>query len=162
MNYKLNEHLRKELKKPLGQIIERTKAFQGAFLVVGDAGLSNALEDKKEPWIGIYDNLIKRKPSGDETRKIILEWNAKKVLLENPAGTITEKAMKEIKKTLQSNEKTKIEVKGEEDLLVLPCLVFAPIDTNVYYGQPGEGMVLVKANQKNKEKARKMLEEMRQ
>lgn len=162
MNYALNNRLRKELKKPFGYLIQREEAFRGECIVVGDACLSQALEDGKQPVLGVYDNLVKRKPSGQEERERIQAWQARKETVRNPAGTITEEAVEKIRQAIRTKQKTKLEVRGEEDLLVLPCLVHTELDSNVYYGQPGEGIVLVKADEKNKEKAKKILEEMRE
>ena len=162
MRYELNERLRKELKAPLGPIVPREEAFQERCVIVGDSCLSQALEDGKNPHVGIYDNFIKREPTSVEVRDIIGAWNARKVSIDNSAGGITEEAFETVKSALENSGKTKIEIKGEEDLLVLPCLLFAKEGTYVYYGQPGEGIVLLGATEKNKRKAEKILEEMRQ
>ncbi|MCD4740214.1 DUF359 domain-containing protein [archaeon] len=159
MKYTLNERLRKELKNPIGPLVQE---IQNNSIIVGDQCLTNALQNNKKPLLGIYDNLIKRKPTEKNQKKTIKEWTAKKITLDNPAGTITEKAITEIKKAIEKQEQTKIEINGEEDLLVIPCIIHAKQNTNIYYGQPNEGIVLVKATQQNKQKANKMLEEMRQ
>jgi uncharacterized protein (UPF0218 family) len=38
-------------------------------------------------------------------------------------------------------------VDGEEDLAVLPCLLNSPKDAFILYGQPNEGVVLVKVDE---------------
>ena len=49
----------------------------------------------------------------------------------------------------------RIIVQGEEDLLVLPVVLFAPANSVVLYGQPNEGLVIVKISEgiRNKVKA---------
>jgi len=41
-------------------------------------------------------------------------------------------------------------IDGEEDLLVLPVVQYAPIGSVVYYGQPGEGLVKVVVTKEKK------------
>jgi len=48
-------------------------------------------------------------------------------------------------------------VNGEEDLAVIPCVLMAPNDSIILYGQPGEGIVVVEAD-KLKETAKRMLD----
>lgn len=158
MKYELTPELRKKLKQPMG---EKTSHFEKPFIAVGDICLSNALEHN-EPMLGIYDNIVQRKPSTDQIKQKINTWKAKKQTVENPPGTISTQAINAIKQALSNKEKTKIEINGEEDLLVLPCMIYAQEGVNIYYGQPNESMVVVKTNQKNKEKAKKILEEMKQ
>ena len=47
-------------------------------------------------------------------------------------------------------------VKGEEDLAVLPCLLIAPEDAVILYGQPNEGLVFVNVSE-GKDKANKLM-----
>jgi len=53
-----------------------------------------------------------------------------------------------------------VHIKGEEDLLTLPAVLFAPLDSVVCYGQPGKGMVLVKVTEEKKRGALKIAEKM--
>ena len=56
-------------------------------------------------------------------------------------------AVRQIEKHLKTGNPVIIEVKGEEDLAVLPCILNAPKDTFILYGQPKEGVVLVCVNE---------------
>ena len=47
--------------------------------------------------------------------------------------------------TQKDKIKRQIIVKGEEDLAVLPCILIAPQETIILYGQPNEGLVYLKA-----------------
>jgi uncharacterized protein (UPF0218 family) len=51
----------------------------------------------------------------------------------------------------------RILVTGEEDLLALPLFVIVPNGSVVLYGQPLEGMVIVRINEKIRRKAQEML-----
>ena len=79
---------------------------------------------------------------------------------DNPAGTITENLWETIEEaislTLKDSENRIIVVKGEEDLAVLPCLLVAPENAVVLYGQPNEGLVFVNVFE-GKDKATKLM-----
>lgn len=48
-------------------------------------------------------------------------------------------------------------IDGEEDLLVLPAIIYAPLGARVYYGQPGEGLVEVVVTHRKKRQALALL-----
>jgi uncharacterized protein (UPF0218 family) len=52
-----------------------------------------------------------------------------------------------------------LHVEGEEDLAAVPAVIVAPAGASVVYGQPGEGMVLVDADEVRDE-ARDLLRRM--
>lgn len=80
--------------------------------------------------------------------------------MDNPAGTITDDLWETISKALElsnNGECYVIEVKGEEDLAVLPCILMANPETTILYGQPNEGLVLLKVSDM-KNKAQKLID----
>ena len=68
----------------------------------------------------------------------------------NPQGTITKEAISAIKDALEKNEHTHIVIDGEEDLLTLIAVYYAPENSFVVYGQPYSGIVVVKVTQQKK------------
>ena len=103
------------------------------FLIsVGDQTTKNLVDNDLIPDLGIIDNRIQRK---DHNHDIIRTENILEA--DNPAGTITENL-------------------GEEDLAVLPCLLVAPEDAVILYGQPNEGLVFVNVSD-GKDKAAKLM-----
>ena len=54
----------------------------------------------------------------------------------------------------------RISVNGEEDLLVIPVCVYAPENAIVMYGQPNEGLVIVKITPEIRNKTQKLLDSM--
>jgi uncharacterized protein (UPF0218 family) len=56
--------------------------------------------------------------------------------------------------------KGKIIVEGEEDLAALPALMLAPEGALVLYGQPGEGIVAVRAGRESASRAREIYSRM--
>ena len=55
-----------------------------------------------------------------------------------------------MKDLCQRSDATAIIVEGEEDLLTLPVIKFAPLGALVVYGQPYVGMVLVMVTERTK------------
>ena len=54
----------------------------------------------------------------------------------------------------------RITVVGEEDLLVIPVCIYAPENAIVMYGQPNEGLVIVKIDDKIRNKTQLLLDSM--
>jgi GTP-dependent dephospho-CoA kinase len=62
--------------------------------------------------------------------------------VENPAGGITEEAMRIVREAMIHDEALVI-VNGEEDLLAIPAILESPNHALVVYGQPLQGVVVV-------------------
>ena len=58
------------------------------------------------------------------------------------------------------NSTVRIMVHGEEDLLVIPVCIYAPENAVVFYGQPNEGLVIVKVTSDIRNKTQKLLDLM--
>ncbi len=84
----------------------------------------------------------------------------KKFYVENPQGTITKQAIATVKEALESKDPAQIIVDGEEDLLTLIAVLYAPEKAIVVYGQPCEGIVIVKVTSKKKFEASNLLKAM--
>ena len=146
--FRLDENLIGEFKAPLGKLYVNFEDAipmikEASFLIsVGDQTTKNLVDNDLIPNLGIIDNRIQRK---DHNYGIIRTENI--LNAENPAGTITENLWETIDEAislaLEDNENRIIVVKGEEDLAVLPCLLIAPEDAVILYGQPNEGLVFV-------------------
>ena len=146
--FRLDENLIGEFKAPLGKLYADFEDAipmikEANFLIsVGDQTTKNLVDNDLIPDLGIIDNRIQRK---DHNYDIIRTENI--LDADNPAGTITENLWETIDEaislTLDDDENRIIVVKGEEDLAVLPCLLIAPEDAVILYGQPNEGLVFV-------------------
>jgi len=84
----------------------------------------------------------------------------KTIHIKNPPGTITREALEAIQEAIKSKCSVKIIVEGEEDLLTLIAVLYAPENSLVVYGQPHEGIVMVKATQEKKEEVAEILKAM--
>ena len=155
LDAELNKDLISELKKPLGMLypnfedaIDKIKSAK-YLISVGDETYKNLIQNKLYPNIGIIDNLIQRK---NHNHDLIQTDNILEAI--NPPGTITETLWETIElamKLAENGENQLIVVDGEEDLAVLPCILIASEEAIVLYGQPNEGLVLLKVSDvKNK------------
>lgn len=72
----------------------------------------------------------------------------------NPAGTITQIAVSRLKHALKrylyEKKTTRLILEGEEDLIALPAILLAPLDSFVLYGQYNLGVVAVHVDEKIK------------
>lgn len=143
----LNKDTIAELKIPLGTLypefedaLDEIRAAK--FLIsAGDETFKNLITNDIIPDVGIIDNLIQRK---NHNYNLLAIENIVKAI--NPPGTITQNLWETIEKSIELAEKGDnqlIVVDGEEDLAVLPCIILAPDDTIVLYGQPNEGLVVL-------------------
>jgi len=169
VKYDLTPELRVKLKQPLGTLIrgsftETTNRFSGMvnmenpaiIIAVGDTVSENLAKNHILVRLSIIDNKCMRKnvqpkPLGTE----------KTFHVRNPQGTITEEAIAAIQEALQGSQPTKIVVEGEEDLLTLIAIMNAPQDSFVLYGQPHEGIVVVKVTQDKKTEISELLKAMK-
>jgi uncharacterized protein (UPF0218 family) len=75
----------------------------------------------------------------------------------NPAGIISDKAIKVLQKALEATSPIRVKVQGEEDLLALPLFAMAPKGSVVLYGQPLEGIVLVNITEEKQNQAKEVM-----
>jgi uncharacterized protein (UPF0218 family) len=163
---KLPENLRGELKIPLGHLLlenEATKenvkkhlANNPFIITVGDKTTEKMIEFGIIPSLQIIDGKEKRLK-----RNIASENTVSTVLTcKNPAAEITPESITTIKRAFTFSPPVRIKVKGEEDLLVLPVCIYAPENSVVLYGQPNEGLVIVKITPEIRNKTQKLFQLM--
>ena len=161
----LPENLRDKLKKPLGVLLKDSDITKesilkniplGSFVIsVGDATTEKLIKYGIIPSLQIVDGVEKR------VKREIPSGNIKTTLnCNNPPAEITIESVKTIKKAFQSTKPVRITVNGEEDLLVLPVVVYAPENSVVLYGQPNEGLVIVSINAEMRNKAQSVMDSM--
>ncbi len=154
--YTPSEKDREKLKEPRGPVYEEEELIEelrerdfSRLIAVGDRVSQDIAESDIEAELSIVDGSIQREEVGEEHFEDI---EAERTFeTENPAGQISEEAWKTVRKASALRCSAMIEVEGEEDLLAIPSLMFAPEDALVVYGQPGEGAVLMEANEENRE-----------
>src|SRR6185503_7386121 len=151
------------LKTPFGKLIQDrdvTKArilsaVKGAkkVVTVGDATTERLISFGIIPDVAVIDGKERRSATDRQFR-----YQAKEFKCVNPPGTITREALDVLKQAIKETRPARVRVDGEEDLLALPLFRFAPIGSVVLYGQPLEGLVVVKITRSKQEEAKALME----
>ncbi len=163
----LPNSLRPHLVKPFGHIITGNdanlriaaqKAVQHLTsqknplcITIGDIVTTSLREVGHRPTMAIIDYRSKRKTIGTRPR----------IDTVNSPGSIDYRAVNVMSRSLRttSTEQVTIIVNGEEDLLVLPAVMLAPLNAVVLYGQPNIGIVAVPVTERKKQQVRRILEQ---
>lgn len=167
--YSVTPELRVKLKEPfgtliqgsfaetmdkLGDIVKREKPPK--VVSVGDTVSRNLHAHEINPQLSITDNKCMRKKAKPKV------FESKNVVhVRNPQGIITQEAVAVIREALESDEYVHIIVDGEEDLLTLVAVLYAPEKSLVVYGQPCEGIVVVKVTPERKAATMEILKMMK-
>lgn len=157
--------LRQNLKKPFGEIIKNTddlSFLNNKFVIaVGDIVTASLIQKGITPNISFFDLKTKRQDITD--KNVLNSLPVPETTLANKQGTINSKTsmfiLDAIYRSVKTNAKIAIKITGEEDLIALPSILFAPLNSYVIYGRRGYGMYKVVVTEKNKEEIkRKYLE----
>jgi uncharacterized protein (UPF0218 family) len=182
--YILPDSLRSQLAEPMGQlytfiddvpperrILPLLQQQNSLVVTVGDVVTDSLFSVHFYPNIAIIDNKTLR----GEYKSNNLS-NLETFYVRNPPATITHSAWNMIHNLYKSfkednirekmdlshhsnKENTKIVViDGEEDLLVIPCIMVAPIGSLILYGQPKQGIVIINVNKSVKETIANLLQ----
>jgi hypothetical protein len=167
--YTLTPQLRIKLKEPFGSLIQGTpkqtmtkmmklveKEKPLKIISVGDIVSSNLHKHSINPQLTIIDNISMREQKMPQEAEV-----EKTVYIDNPQATITQEAVAAVMEALEGDQHTHIVVKGEEDLLTLIAVLYAPINAFVVYGQPNLGIVVVKVTPQKKAQAQEFLNAMK-
>jgi len=162
---KLPDSLRDQMKIPLGILIPENQTSKdeiqkhltdNSYLItVGDRTTEKMINFDLIPSLQIIDGQEKR-----EKREPPKLENATELTVDNPAAEITSQSISVIKRAFTMQSPVRIFVNGEEDLLVLPVCIHAPENAVVMYGQPHEGLVIVKITTEIRNKAQSLLDLM--
>ena len=163
---KLPDSLREQFKTPLGDLIPESQANksniqkhlpENSYLItVGDRTTEKMIDFGLIPSLQIIDNQekrVKREPAKNNNAYTEL-------ICDNPAAEITPQSIDSIKKAFVSKTPVRLTVRGEEDLLVIPVCIHAPENSIVMYGQPNEGLVIVKVTPEIRNKTQRLLDLM--
>jgi uncharacterized protein (UPF0218 family) len=141
-------------------------------IAVGDIIYTSLIQVGLVPDIGVIDYKSRRVRIGAisnikyQISKLQIK-NQKEII--NKPGTISKDAVEPIKKAIdiqishpEGVKPQLIIIEGEEDLLALPAILFAPLRSVVLYGQMDLGVVMVEVDEKIKNKVRNIVKEFRQ
>jgi len=132
----------------------RAELDRSSFVItVGDRITERIWELGRIPDVQVVDGRERRV----ERRIPEVKYNSL-IRVRNPAGTITSEALDGIARAFRSREMpVRVFVDGEEDLLAIPAVAEGPLGADLYYGQPLEGVVLVKLDEAAKDRNRAIL-----
>lgn len=163
--YALLPNRRQKLRRPLGLVFKGDKnnyseavfmaykhiktAGEGPIVTVGDIVYLSFLKIGIIPTLAVVDNKNYRK-----FLKYTYKFNDCAI---NSAGHICKMAVTKISRLLKKissnlNADLLLKIKGEEDLLVIPCVLLSPIGGYVVYGQANKGVIVIKVTLNRKEK----------
>jgi uncharacterized protein (UPF0218 family) len=166
--YSLTPELRARLKKPFGVLL------RGTFSETMSRLLGIVDEEKPPVIVGVGDTVSRNLHEYDVPAQLLITDNKRKrrqvkptvflgrsvVHVRNPAGVITVEAAAAVRKAMEGSARVHIVVDGEEDLLVLVAVAFAAEGGLVVYGQPGEGVVVVRVTAAKRAEALEILKAM--
>lgn len=108
-------------------------------IVVGDRVTRDALSLGLRPVLAVYDCTEMR--YNVECPELPRYY--RRVQVANPRSSVSLEALNAIRDGIRSGRYTAIQVKGEEDLLAIPAILYADVGSIVVYGQPSRGVPLV-------------------
>jgi uncharacterized protein (UPF0218 family) len=158
--------LRRLLKKPAGILYTpdelKTKTFvtmlRSAPLVisVGDRVTETMQALGRTPDVQVVDEVERRVRRKAPEVPYVRLFKAV-----NPAGSITFDALVALERALAGEKPARVLIEGEEDLLAIPAIALAPDRSSVFYGQPGQGVVMVIVDERAKASAGRHMLAMR-
>ncbi|MFP3909500.1 MAG: GTP-dependent dephospho-CoA kinase family protein [Archaeoglobaceae archaeon] len=154
---KLTEELREKCSRPFGRLysgndveitnIEEIQDYS-LLICVGDVVSYHALNSGLRPHIILMDKKTKREFNEEISDKVDrLSRDYEVVDVENPIGCVSADLAQKIESSLSrvnSGQKIKMVVEGEEDLAVIPLVCILPQNSLIIYGQPHQGVVALK------------------
>ncbi len=121
-------------------------------ITVGDATTDNLISFGITPDVAVIDGKERRLK-----RSFPPGYAATELSCRNPSGSISKDAVDVLKKALNLSPPVRVFVDGEEDMLALPVFIMAPIGSTVLYGQPMEGLVVVKITPEKQREAEDLM-----
>ena len=171
MALKLTGELRDRLKKPYGTLyrgqgtecmkqVVRSLGKPTKIIAIGDVTTYYLLKAGIVPDLCLVDDITMRLPVDHEIRMGTAHESFKDVRVDNPPGVVTRELMDAIRDNMGSEMPVRIFVNGEEDLAVIPACLYAPVSSAVIYGQPSEGVVVVRVTEQKRIETRAILDQM--
>jgi len=161
---RLPDRLRGELQKVYGTLVseeELDSLLDGGMVIsVGDVVTHTLLTRGVFPDIAVVDYRTKRSEAHFPEIK---EYGDLVISVKNPPGCITPELWHGVHRAIEkakSGVKVRVDVEGEEDLAVLPAVIFSPEGAIVIYGMPNTGLVALTVNDEHRMNALRIIGEM--
>lgn len=166
--------LREELRKPMGEVVRGSaknatatikkvikklgKYRHPIVIAVGDIVTQELEKVGFEADIAVKDFKTRREV-------LVNVNNRNKSQIINKPGTLHPRAVQvlttDLKQFIRKKIKSRIIIRGEEDLLALPAIMIAPLGSVVLYGLYDVGVVIVRVTEERKAQAKLYLEQFR-
>ena len=163
---RLPEARRDAFKDPLGPVYEGPDVLLAdadePIVAVGDVVTYHLRRVGRDPDVALVDGRTEREAVDEELRQVILHEGPERREMEatNDPGTLSRDLLETLRAAIDADEPVVLRVHGEEDLAALPAIIALPLGGSVVYGQPEEGMVLVRVDEASKADARELLDLM--
>ncbi|MFH0750135.1 MAG: pantetheine-phosphate adenylyltransferase [Candidatus Gottesmanbacteria bacterium] len=155
--------MRRELSEPFGTVLRdgNTESVirgdhEAVVISVGDKTTKRLLDNGLVPTLAIIDMQVERQPYVWEKEYWDKLPDNKKEFISGP-GYISSSIVDAIRSWAHDTLPSFFVIDGEEDLLVLPVILYAPHGSIVYYGQPNVGLVRIMVTDVAKRRAHNLL-----
>jgi len=169
--YRLTPDVQQSLKDPFGELLKGSQPdvfnpileelMQAEYVIaVGDMTALNLIRAGIQPGLCVIDEKTKRSRHINGVKETLLDFGYDIVSVTSPASTISDALWSAMDRYIMCREKVAILVYGEEDLATIPAVMLAPNGAVVCYGQPDEGVVVIRVTTEIKDKVKSLLEGM--
>ncbi len=154
---RIPEEKRELFKEPLGESLDEAELEQhnaAKMITVGDVVSLTVRRNGMVPLLSIYDGYTERhEMTGFAT---YVESHGLEVkVVGNPAGTVTRELEDAVRNAITGDTGV-IRVEGEEDLALMPCILYAPDGYEIIYGWPGKGMMCVTTDERIRKRVKEL------
>jgi len=162
--FRLPEALREELARPFGPVLQTDRlqealAGDAPVVAVGDVVSMTLKALGLTPKLFVCDYRTLR-GHDDRYEAALGTWGDREARVRNPPATVTREAWLAVREAFAKEGTTRIVVDGEEDLVAIPVFLECPAGTRVLYGAPGQGVVVVTADEEFKREVGDLLGRM--
>jgi len=145
----IDEHHREELAEPKGVLLKGReippiileKYLSPPLIAVGDMVAETLLASNTKPGLVVFDASTRR----GSYDALILRGVKPNAVLANKRSSISQEVQEFF---YEDNVSGFILIEGEEDLLVVPAAISSKPGSYVVYGQPGEGIVVLRVDER--------------
>ncbi len=157
---KIPDKIRERLKMPIGKVhidfVEIKRLSKNHKIIsVGDVCTLALLQLGIMPHLAVFDFRCKRDEISEKKKNILRQAFPEMESLRNHSGHISEEIMENAQRLLDKGGGLLIE--GEEDLTALAFIKEANEKYVLVYGQPNEGVVIVRIDEKTKKRLDELL-----
>ncbi|AWR99529.1 GTP-dependent dephospho-CoA kinase family protein [Metallosphaera hakonensis] len=137
--FKPSRGVRKELSRPYGILFSDTAkliSYLSNFnriVTVGDVVTNSVISAKLTPFLTVVDGKTKRSIS-------VTPHSIGKTIVNEP-GLLRLSTMLKIKEIMEGDSPTSVFIVGEDDMIVIPAIIYGRKGDVVVYGQPNAGAV---------------------